>query len=69
MYLSLKQGVEGETQALKAKFDELQDRVVEADAKRDQVMQRRPWKARRRRLGLAAFDCCRFFPHPPPPAL
>lgn len=38
VYLSLKQGVEGETQALKAKFDELQDRVVEADAKRDQVM-------------------------------
>lgn len=37
VYLSLKQGVETETEALKAKFDELQARVLEADAKRDQV--------------------------------
>lgn len=37
VYLSLKQGVETETETLKAKFDELQDRVLEADAKRDQV--------------------------------
>lgn len=37
VYLSLKQGVETETETLKAKFDELQARVFEADAKRDQV--------------------------------
>lgn len=37
VYLSLKRGVEAETQSLKAKFDELQARVLEADAKRDQV--------------------------------
>lgn len=37
VYLSLKQGVETETETLKAKFDELQARVLEADAKRDQV--------------------------------
>lgn len=37
VYLSLKQGVETETESLKAKFDELQARVLEADAKRDQV--------------------------------
>lgn len=38
VYLSLKRGVEGETESLKARFDELQARVLEADAKRDQVM-------------------------------
>lgn len=37
VYTSLKQGVEMETETLKAKFDELQARVLEADAKRDQV--------------------------------
>lgn len=37
VYLSLKQGVETETEALKAKFDDLQARALEADAKRDQV--------------------------------
>lgn len=37
VYLSLKQGVETETETLKAKFDELQARVLEPDAKRDQV--------------------------------
>ena len=48
MYLSLKQEMERETQALNAKFDELQERVVEAEAKRDEVMYRRQWI----RLGL-----------------
>lgn len=38
VYLSLKRGVEGETESLKARFDELQARVLEADAKRDQVI-------------------------------
>lgn len=37
VYLSLKRGVEGETETLKARFDELQARIIEADAKRDQV--------------------------------
>ncbi|CAM9205409.1 unnamed protein product [Hapterophycus canaliculatus] len=36
VYLSLKQGVETDTETLKAKFDKLQARVLEADAKRDQ---------------------------------
>eukprot|EP00904_Undaria_pinnatifida_P010558 jgi/Undpi1/6632/HiC_scaffold_20.g09111.m1 len=36
VYLSLKQEMERETQALNAKFDELQERVVEAEAKRDE---------------------------------
>ncbi|CAN0126190.1 unnamed protein product [Ectocarpus sp. 6 AP-2014] len=36
VYSSLKQGVETETETLKAKFDELQERVLEADAKRDE---------------------------------
>lgn len=37
VYLALKRGVEAETETLKDKFDELQARVLEADAKRDQV--------------------------------
>ncbi|CAM9333373.1 unnamed protein product, partial [Ectocarpus sp. 4 AP-2014] len=36
VYSSLKQGVETETETLKANFDELQERVLEADAKRDE---------------------------------
>lgn len=37
VYLSFKKGVEGETEFLKARFDELQARVIEADARRDQA--------------------------------
>ncbi|CAM9212001.1 unnamed protein product, partial [Laminaria digitata] len=55
VYLTLKQGVEGETQALKAKFDELQDRVVEADANRDQH------EAATKNLKQAALDAEREF--------
>lgn len=37
VYTSLKKGVEGEAEAIKARFDDLQARVIEADARRDQV--------------------------------
>lgn len=36
VYTSLKKGVEGEAEAIKARFDDLQARVIEADARRDQ---------------------------------
>eukprot|EP00752_Nemacystus_decipiens_P012773 g11312.t1 len=55
VYLSLKQGVETETETLKAKFDELQARVLEADAKRDQH------EAAARELGQVAIDADREF--------
>lgn len=37
VYLSLKKGVEGETESLKTRFEELQSRVIQADARKDQV--------------------------------
>ncbi|CAM9903980.1 unnamed protein product [Pylaiella littoralis] len=55
VYLSLKRGVEAETQSLKAKFDELQARVLEADAKRDQH------DAAAKELGQVAIDAEREF--------